>query len=652
MAGGRGEGRGGRGSQQDVRADQGRASWQDPRQQQGAPRQGQGQPGQRGGPGQGPSRGQAGPPVRSSSPSGCRFCKSSTHTTFECSHWAAHSKAAEQEELALTAPRQQQAARTAAAGQRIYQAYAGTTCGYEGQFQWSLESEPEEEDFLGVQCSAASAAAQPLPSTASLTPLLSPADVAAGAEEDSDGDITEQLAFTAQAMLASVTALQAALQVQAVRRSERRKEPTWRAKKEFPETFTPAKTGSNAPTSPRRPSPRPGLTAPPAGFNVACVPEVPSTGQYQVMLSNNNTLTYALNSPTAVEKCVGIMLQGSDTVHYRGIRAMFDSGASINLITKKMCLKLGIPILPTTMQLATSTSEGNSLVGVTPMIAIVYGAGLSNPLVVWHQFYVTDGMDSLYQVLIGNLDTIHYGAVFDFGQRMLTMRPQFEQRGVNSAVISIDICQKGAQPAHLMAHARMALMSDWQLTELPPAPPAQKMWHMAVETEDEEQVAGSASATAAAAVETAGKPPPAVESGKQKVGLTSLGSPGRHAKWQCNSMTAQTGPPAERRAGEVPDQDTSLPYRVFASNKKGNMCTPDPKGRPVGQMASPPTAFRPLQGTTAPVTMLGRAIVALHKEIKLSGLLRGSAPGSAPPRRKPCSLPPAQPRDWLGAPEV
>ena len=495
MAGSRGEGRGGRGSQQDVRADQGRASWQDPRQQQGAPRQGQGQPGQRGGPGQGQSRGQAGPPVRSSSPSGCRFCKSSTHTTFECSHWAAHSKAAEQEELALTAPRQQQAARTAAAGQRIYQAYAGTTCGYEGQFQWSLESEPEEEDFLGVQCSAASAAAQPLPSTASLTPLLSPADVAAGAEEDSDGDITEQLAFTAQAMLASVTALQAALQVQAVRRSERRKEPTWRAKKEFPETFTPAKTGSNAPTSPRRPSPRPGLTAPPAGFNVACVPEVPSTGQYQVMLSNNNTLTYALNSPTAVEKCVGIMLQGSDTVHYRGIRAMFDSGASINLITKKMCLKLGIPILPTTMQLATSTSEGNSLVGVTPMIAIVYGAGLSNPLVVWHQFYVTDGMDSLYQVLIGNLDTIHYGAVFDFGQRMLTMRPQFEQRGASSSVISIDICQKGAQPAHLMAHARMALTSTMHLTDLSLPFRAQQMAHVEsdVENGDEKKAEGGSS---------------------------------------------------------------------------------------------------------------------------------------------------------------
>jgi hypothetical protein len=40
---------------------------------------------------------------------------------------------------------------------------------------------------------------------------------------------------------------------------------------------------------------------------------------------------------------------------------------------------------------------------------VVYGAGSTNPLKVWHRFYVTRGMDSLYNVLLGNLDTNRLG---------------------------------------------------------------------------------------------------------------------------------------------------------------------------------------------------------------------------------------------------
>ena len=484
-AGGHTDSTGGRGGQQAGRSDQGRASWQQHQDQRA-----QGHQGQRSSQAQAQGRGQGG--HRSSSPSGCRFCKDPTHPTYECAAFNTASKEAERARLAQPAARQQQPGRAAATTQQEY-LYAGTSVVYEGQFEWSLDSDSEDEiDITSVQFSSVAAAAQSLPPTALLHPSSTPGPhtlplIPSSSSDfpgydsgyDSDGSCSEQLA-TLQAMLSSATMLGAKL----LRRSERRTDPTWRAKKEFPVSFQPVKAGKASGASPTsatcpptaNPAPKPGSTLQrPISFNVACVPEVPTVGQYQTMLSNNSTLTYFANPRDKLERCVGIMLEGTDVV-YININMLVDTGANVCCITKKLCNKLGIPILPTTMRLATSTSEGNSLVGVTPPVALIYGVAHPNVLVVWHLFYVTEDVDGIYQVLIGNLDTDRYGAVIDTGSRVLTMRPQFQHMGVNSAGIPLDLCRKGAgRASQLLVPARMALVTSTLLTTIPLTLPTDQM---------------------------------------------------------------------------------------------------------------------------------------------------------------------------------
>jgi hypothetical protein len=133
------------------------------------------------------------------------------------------------------------------------------------------------------------------------------------------------------------------------------------------------------------------------------------------------------------------------------------------------------------VRLTTSMEHGSNVVGITPAVALVYGAGLEKPLIVWHYFLVTRGMDSLYQVLVGNLDTELFGAVADSGRQVLTLRTQYKHMGCNSPTVVLDICQRApmqsrgasSSPATMIAVAMGTVFSQ---DSIEPGPASREGW--------------------------------------------------------------------------------------------------------------------------------------------------------------------------------
>ena len=483
-AGGRGSGgrtgsarqdghQGGRGSPQGGRpADQGRAQWQ-----QGTGGQWQ--------PNAGGQQQQQQQP-RSQSPGPCRLCKDPSHGTGGCPQWEQASKDAEQRQRGQAHKREGQHPRAAAVSSPTY--YACTTSAVmDSGWTWTLGSEDESDKLQVTACLAAPSSppvSEPVPPQAPTCLLVESPASSDPSDSDTDGsdNESEQLVATLQALVAKAIG---------TRRSERQRaraaaDPSYRGKT-FPATFKAAKPAKRDKSSSFSPAPTPSRSLPssassnggigprPASFNIAHMPPVPTDDEYAAQLAASNHLTYFSKPSGRLEHCLGLMVQGSGTVHVKE-RKLLDPGANVNIITEPTCLKLGIAILPTTMRLTTSTSQDNPVVGITPPIAFIYGVGSSNPLVTWHRCLVTRGMDELYQVLIGNLDLDRYGAVMDAGRQQLTMRPHFSLTGVNSPTIQLDLCQRGAQASSsLSSHspARTALVARMVTEEVSPAPAAQ-----------------------------------------------------------------------------------------------------------------------------------------------------------------------------------
>jgi hypothetical protein len=163
-------------------------------------------------------------------------------------------------------------------------------------------------------------------------------------------------------------------------------------------------------------------------------PEPPTLEEYHDTLKLLNRLTYFKQPPSDPEACVGLNYNGQ--IHTK-LRIMLDSGANINIMTEDAAKKMGIPIRPTSIRLTTSNEHTTPVLGITPPVQIVYGVGSPAPMRTNHYFLVTKGMDSLYQVLIGNLDTQKYGGITDAGALTHTLRPQFPTVGIDSTRLTL-----------------------------------------------------------------------------------------------------------------------------------------------------------------------------------------------------------------------
>lgn len=121
----------------------------------------------------------------------------------------------------------------------------------------------------------------------------------------------------------------------------------------------------------------------------------------------------------------------------RGLRIMLDDGANVHLIAKDTCTRMGITYSPTNWSLTSCNQIGNSVLGMTDPVLLVYGVGRPDAIKEWHRFPVVDGMDGMYHVLLGNADTIKYGTIIDSGTQQYHLRPLYPQVADKSPLLSL-----------------------------------------------------------------------------------------------------------------------------------------------------------------------------------------------------------------------
>ena len=85
-------------------------------------------------------------------------------------------------------------------------------------------------------------------------------------------------------------------------------------------------------------------------------------------------------------------------------RALVDDGATTEVISNDLALRLGLRIFQTAVQLSTSTASNNPVLGVCEPVSIHYGTGLT----VMRPCLVVEGMGDLYEILVSNQDFLTY----------------------------------------------------------------------------------------------------------------------------------------------------------------------------------------------------------------------------------------------------
>jgi hypothetical protein len=133
------------------------------------------------------------------------------------------------------------------------------------------------------------------------------------------------------------------------------------------------------------------------------------TQTYLASRSSKRALRYFRNPIGSPNLCVALMIGGkrvSDLV------TMADDGANVHLMTRQACVKKGVSFFPSAITLTTSNALSTKPLGVTGPVTIVYGCG-PNEVRVDHCFVVVEGMDSVFEVLLGNVDTEAFAGVID-----------------------------------------------------------------------------------------------------------------------------------------------------------------------------------------------------------------------------------------------
>ena len=146
-----------------------------------------------------------------------------------------------------------------------------------------------------------------------------------------------------------------------------------------------------------------------------------TVGQYCAGLTEFQRLRYLRQPADSPSLCLGLL--GGDGSIHTDIWVLVDDGSDINLITEATCLRLGIPIYPTSIRLTTSNGD-SGVIGITRPIPFTYGVGapFHATLTVSHSMLVVRRMDHVYEVLLGNIDTQRFDGIIDSRTQTYTLR--------------------------------------------------------------------------------------------------------------------------------------------------------------------------------------------------------------------------------------
>ena len=251
-------------------------------------------------------------------------------------------------------------------------------------------------------------------------------------EDDSGAPMVSTLLAGLNTLAAGIQAL--ANQVEPRRSARTRGEQTYTTGKRFPSSFTPSPPTLHHPkvVPPVRTSQRP------ESFRVVR-PAPPTVQAYMDQLSLKNDLRYAANPSSDLGQCISLLIPGDageDPIAHSNLRILIDDGSTAHLISEAACRKLGIPINPTTLQLSTSTSASSSVVGLTPALQLSYGTPPAG-IMEYHYFIVTKGVEHLYDILLGNIETKKYMGSISTYPNSLNLLPDFPTLGLSSPTLSI-----------------------------------------------------------------------------------------------------------------------------------------------------------------------------------------------------------------------
>lgn len=133
--------------------------------------------------------------------------------------------------------------------------------------------------------------------------------------------------------------------------------------------------------------------------------------------NRQGTLRYFLNDPDEPSTNVSLIYKGMRTTWGS---TFMDDGANIDMMDESVRSYIGVPVLPSSVRLATSTSTSSNVLGMTPPITIEYGQG-RDAIRVIRPFLVVEGMKGVYDILICNQDTQSYKGIINAGANTYTL---------------------------------------------------------------------------------------------------------------------------------------------------------------------------------------------------------------------------------------
>jgi hypothetical protein len=134
--------------------------------------------------------------------------------------------------------------------------------------------------------------------------------------------------------------------------------------------------------------------------------------------ASRSSLRFFLNPPEQPHLCVALLLHGRTVIPHS---IFLDDGASVDLMDKSFADAIGTVIVPSDISLTTSTEQkADGVLGATEIIAVQYGTG-PTAITSRRSFLVVQGMQNLYQVLLGNTDTIMFDGVINHKKQLYTL---------------------------------------------------------------------------------------------------------------------------------------------------------------------------------------------------------------------------------------
>ncbi len=116
----------------------------------------------------------------------------------------------------------------------------------------------------------------------------------------------------------------------------------------------------------------------------------------------NGHLRFFLNDPAAHPSQQYRLSHGNVVIIPQ--RALVDDGATTEVMSRDLALRLGLQVFQTQLSLSTSTAAKNPVLGVSEPVAIHYGTGLT----VMRPCLIVEGMGALYDILVSNQDFLTY----------------------------------------------------------------------------------------------------------------------------------------------------------------------------------------------------------------------------------------------------